>query len=93
MKLAVRCCCTPRKVLGWVNVPDRAFSGYTFALRPDATALPLPGDTSAPLDPCVYLEKAAYIHDDGSVEWAFKSMDLPIETLCRIAGFEKNYIK
>jgi hypothetical protein len=103
MRVEVRCCCDPGKLLGWVELAGRAQikegDVLSLALLPERDMTP-------------YMEAALYgsihhevlrltvafwqgeAHDFGKA-WereaglALKSNDTPIETLRRIAGFQE----
>lgn len=88
MKMEVRCCCTPIKLLGWLDVEPGATS-YKFAIiEPHDLRLGF----EAPLEVKTIVLPVAEIHNPltcGPLETypALKSEETPIETLRLIRGF------
>jgi len=85
MRLEVRCCCNPGKLLGWLDVPDTTSPTFRFFLQPP----PVPRGS---LTNCFRIEEVvleiAYFYQKGVGERkAFKDNGLSIETLRRIPGF------
>lgn len=88
MKLEIRCCCQPHKLLGWVDVdPNHAVEGR--ALR-----LPLKvsiSDVQARVYPFLYLHVGRIAFpDDRRGHLAIMAENVPIETLRLVPGFEEN---
>lgn len=82
MKVEVRCCCNPVKLLGHVEIPER-FVG-------NRVCLPL--KPVSPFDPYeqIWFDYAEFYI--GSIYgMALKNVDRPIETLMRIPGFVPEY--
>lgn len=100
VRLEVRCCCVPQKLLGWVDVPEarlRAGQFLPFVLRvPIPTSFGKQPEREESNAACVRLEMAFYnvrdvdSDDFGATSIALKSGELPIETLRRIPGFIEN---
>lgn len=81
--IEVRCCCQPKKLLGWMDVREpRHGSSVTFLLTRSLLD-PQHGSVqrlTLPLAPIV---------EDGRSWLAFKAEDTPIETLRRIGAFRE----
>jgi len=98
LRLEVRCCCQPQKLLGWLPAPDDVQIGqvirfqvrparWVFARKssvPDATPQYEPVDTIAL--PVASLG-AGYLNGEPITRLAFKSEETPIERLRLIPGF------
>lgn len=95
MRLEVRCCCTPRKLLGWIDVPDRSLAPYI-------RFCPLPAPSVADFvraenvmrsGDVVTLSVAQYEYapDRRTTRpyFALKAEGVPIETLRLLRGFEE----
>lgn len=81
--LEVRCCCTPKKLLGWLPVSDRkCFRGAVLKYVPFE-------DATAEVSHCITLS-VERIHVEGRSYLAVKSDDTPIETLRLIPSFKEN---
>lgn len=101
MRLEVRCCCQPQKLLGWIDVPDRqVVMGQALRLpyrRPiyegiSPTAAMPPRMTSAADEVVTHLQ--LYVGRIASPErprgyLAVKAEGVPIETLRQIVGFKE----
>lgn len=84
--LEVRCCCQPRKVLGWLEVPEhRAQAGERASFPLTATWRPgrvlLPESVTLPV---------ATVMEYGHAWPALKAEGVTIERLRRIQGFREN---
>lgn len=95
MKVEVRCCCVPQKLLGWLDVePERVVVGRVLSFVAPAQwnftnqfdVMRAPECISAR---SVNLPVAA-ITVDGATWLALKSEETPLETLRRIRGFIEN---
>jgi len=89
MRLEVRCCCQPRKLLGWLDVPERLAKAGTVirfvvdeGLR-DQNGAPHYSQLALPVE-WYRLSWAA------NAQLALKSEETPIEVLRRIGGFTEN---
>lgn len=80
--IEVRCCCQPRKLLGWMKMEMPKSTYLTFPLSPK------PGEFGFSV---VTLPLATFAHlsTDGSADSyrCFKSEETPIEVLRRISCF------
>lgn len=84
-QLEIRCCCQPRKILGWINAPGVYHSGQMLAL---------------PLQRVSFMEETEFIDvlrlpvaiiRTGTEEHlALKAEGTPVETLRRCSGFIEN---
>lgn len=91
MKVEVRCCCDPGRLLGTVEVDRMPGDGEFFYWREPAT-FETPGLTvpETPVRPrTIALQACEYWHDTER-RIAFKDDGMPIETLRRIPSFEEN---
>jgi hypothetical protein len=84
MRYAVRCCCTPEKVLGWLHLP----AGVRVLLVPEACGWSsgLEQPRESPRRHLVKLRE--YIDDDGRRELAVYSEDRPLDFWLKLSGFE-----
>jgi hypothetical protein len=98
VSLEIRCCCMPRKLLGWVDVPEhlaRAGEVVRFPLRePLLLVVPPPGfhlraRTRTPLYLPLLIERYRE-NEAGPLRLAVKSHEHPIELLRRIPTFTAN---
>lgn len=80
--IKVRCCCQPKKVLGWFDWEYMGQTSYRFALPSH--------DIWNASHSILELPVAKFRGDDGQTEYALKSEETPIETLRKIAGFIEN---
>ncbi len=98
MRLEVRCCCTPGKLLGWIDWPDDMRSSVRLPVVSSMTVeegfLKISGDMtesvpyeSAVLTLCDFRKEAL-----SRPYKAVKSNDVPIEVLRKIPGFQENYL-
>ncbi len=90
MRVEVRCCCQPQKLLGWLDVPRDVRPGDSIRfpiVRVFGSAL-----AGTPLRIQEHsVELPVAVFQDGSYEGiAFKSEETPIETLRMIRGFTEN---
>jgi len=90
--VAVRCCCTPTKVLGFLRLPARDIKdGAIFAVRNRATREPSvvydPHAPIAPVDRAVVRLLSDFRDGRRSGELAIYSEDRPLEWWRRIDGF------
>jgi len=89
-RMEIRCCCTPKKLLGWVEVPDGA-TEYRFVLRSELLSfLRKPFDDVTPVKVEAIVLPVAVIHIGGTKYPALKSEETPIEILRKIPGFIEN---
>jgi len=87
MKLEVRCCCDPMKLMGWIPVP---YEGQNI---PRSIRIPLLMERARPIaglatqnsDIVMLVERFAY--GEAARALAFKADGIPVETLRRIQGF------
>lgn len=94
MRLEVRCCCQPQKLLGWIDVPDhQVVMGQALRLpyRRPICGIP-PRMTSAADEVVTHLQ--LYVGRIASPErprgyLAVKAEGVPIETLRQIVGFQE----
>lgn len=85
MRYAVRCCCQPQKILGWLDGPDHVPNfRVSEVFEPHR-----PHRDSSPLDmaPTHLVEVRNFMHEDGSVERAIYSEERPLEFWKKIRGF------
>lgn len=80
MKAEVRCCCTPRKLLGWLEVPTLDADRVVFWLR---FAMDRWEDPPRRIE----LPIAEFIDERKERRRAIKAEGVPIELLRRIPGF------
>lgn len=81
--MEVRCCCVPKKLLGWVDIKHK---GSNTIMWPPAFSIDEAGEPR-----CIELEVALFNPGDGTEPYhALKSGELPIETLRLIPGFKEN---
>ncbi|HXD04443.1 MAG TPA: hypothetical protein VN680_00210 [Burkholderiaceae bacterium] len=85
MRYAVRCCCTPSKVLGWLHLP----AGMRELMVPEAcgwsSGLEVPRES-----PKRHLVKLrVYEGMGGYQELAVYSDDRPLEFWLKLSGFER----
>lgn len=86
--LAVRCCCKPQKVLGFLQVPDDCRTDHRISLAPSMTVLSSLGSPS--VERCLRETHDLTIgmyEARGGVETAVKSEDQPVEFWRRVSGF------
>lgn len=89
----VRCCCTPKKLLGWIDISRPPRMGEVWAFP---TNLPIgyrPNYMSEDKIEVISLQLEGYnsIENKKLIRGiAFKSEETPIETLRRITGFREN---
>lgn len=87
MKVEIRCCCRPEKLLGWVDVPDRLVirdGSVSFALTEFRAR-----DGNDYVGDVLTLPFGRYSpHPLAETRLALKSEETPLETLKRIPGFE-----
>lgn len=88
MRVEVRCCCDPERLIGWINIEGLPRPGTR-------VVFPLNNPISLTLeDPPTPMKFAtlevAVLRDKGNDSIAFKSNDLPIETFRRIRAFMEN---
>jgi hypothetical protein len=101
VRVEIRCCCDPGRLLGWVELPAehiREGDVYTLSLRPDPFPIVSPKqvDVIATAD-LLELPVAFWYQRVESLEGtasrigglALKSNDTPIETLRRVRGFQE----
>lgn len=97
MKLNVRCCCTPKKVMGVLDVPDalvRWMGGDMTLLRPMYGLAHLGRITDAeqvysPITRA-HIELRFYFHENGRKELAVYSDDRPVDFWRNLPGFEED---
>lgn len=96
MRMEVRCCCQPKKLLGWLDVPKGARSFKVAIMELNQSAL-----RAHFSDGCVNTDQfvdryctprivelpIATIVNEGRTYKAIKSEETPIETLRMISGF------
>jgi hypothetical protein len=98
MRYAVRCCCQPTKVLGWLDGPEDVHSFFVLETRRRGGLAPPPQHEVKVRDMCScrIVEHPELCEANGDVpvelvrmvERAIYSDDRPIEFWRRIAGFE-----
>lgn len=76
--IEVRCCCQPRKLLGYMNIPMPKTQYVVFPLAPR------PGDMGFS---SLQLPLAVFVDERGNRHKAFKSEETPIEVLRRVGCF------
>jgi hypothetical protein len=94
IRVEVRCCCQPQKLLGWLPVDEQrviAGSVVTFEIPPMRHAgswrfKRTPSDTYLLADRLT-LPLERFTDTDGHTRIVFKSEETPIATLRRIPGF------
>lgn len=84
MKLEVRCCCVPNKLLGWIDLSPGMAS-----IADKAQRIYYPDPENGPFGR-IELPIAIVQHTDGRRYRAFKSNEYPLEVLLRIPGFTEN---
>lgn len=91
MRLEVRCCCDPKKVLGYLEHPRLQNVGDTywfpFARPADYAMASFGFEPSEPIMYRLELTVDQISHGDGLVFLAIKNRDYPLEDLKRIPGF------
>jgi hypothetical protein len=92
MKLEVRCCCTPLKLLGWLEWPDDGRRSMRFLLL--RTMAEFEWDNDQVKIDAIELEVSSYYSVYGRAAptsyKAVKDEGLPIEVLRRVPGFTEN---
>jgi hypothetical protein len=95
MKIEVRCCCQPQKLLGWLPVDPKdvrrgAVINFTI-IRSFANFLS--DETVAVTPPARVALPVEDFHPGGLARYypALKSEETPIEVLRKIPGFEENH--
>ncbi len=91
-RLEVRCCCQPRRLLGWLEIDGAAWDGRVVRL---VVAVAAPWTVRRPPEtPTLQLQHrvvslpVAWFSEPGQPRrLALKSEETPIETLRRIPGF------
>jgi hypothetical protein len=81
-RLEVRCCCNPKKLVGWITVPNALVEvgvPLSFPLFPET------GSEFRTL--CMRVET---INHRGASYPAIKAEDVPLEILRRVPRFEEN---
>lgn len=89
MILEVRCCCTPKKLRGWIAVPHTVRTGDIIRFR-ILGKLPIHVGIyceMAPAAEIIEMKAENYQDAGGPIRLALKSEDIPIEKLKRIHGF------
>lgn len=96
--LEVRCCCIPKKLLGWLDVPDHIKDGdnIQFSILPQLPptglfGLDKPDSVSfqqVTLTASEYWEKLDENNSRGYL--ALKSNETPLENLRTLSGFREN---
>lgn len=98
MRLEVRCCCTPCKLLGWIEWPDDLRSHVRVSVIEKKTVQEGIDEISSKSPEAVPYESVVLTLCDFRKEAmhqpykAVKSNDIPIETLRKILGFQENYL-
>lgn len=87
MRLEVRCCCRPEKLVGWLNVA-RPVGVVIFPLCSKQPVARGVEGVAVPVH-TVALEIADF-NDGSRIYPAIKSEDTPIDVLRLIPGFEEN---
>jgi hypothetical protein len=93
IKIEVRCCCQPQKLLGWLPVDPkdvRRGAVIKFIIPPFAT---FPADETVTVTPLARVAlPVEHFHPGGFASYypALKSEETPIEVLGRIPGFVEN---
>jgi len=96
VKVEVRCCCVPQKLLGWLDVePERIVVGNVVQFRTPPSAGPVTflheGFETFRLEPGERVALPVAAISSGTASWlALKSEETPLETLRRIPGFIEN---
>ena len=91
MKLEVRCCCVPNKLLGWLDWPERAGEVWRFNLLSEIPKMPIEEMPIEIPNETVILTVARYQEPvTGRRYLAIKSEDVPLERLRKIPGFVEN---
>jgi hypothetical protein len=100
MRLEVRCCCQPQKLLGWIDVDPRAVrrgAVIHFTIPPpapwpwsvegnnNAPTMPLLSDVALPIDTL-----GTCVDGQHVTRLALKSEETPLEVLRCIPGFMEN---
>lgn len=91
-RLELRCCCDPRRLLGFIQLPtSRCYDGATvrFAQRVDPIAR-YSWNTGQLVAPMVELTVAAIQFGEQRPYLAVKSNHLELKDLRRIPGFEEH---
>lgn len=96
MKLEVRCCCQPTKLLGWLPVRDEVHDGdrIDFAVSTSWSILssqdiPRPCVDKITLQAATYWERFDIEGAPAEAHLALKSEETPVERLRLIRGFEE----
>lgn len=79
MELEVRCCCQPRRLLGWMQLPDTYHREVRFQIMMNGFVrdVVLPIENYGP-------------REDKSFRPAIKSMEFPVELFRLLPGFREN---
>src|SRR5262245_30478185 len=92
MIYAVRCCCVPIKVMGWLDLPAVSGPQVTVPLMTRLPSLPWSADDSVSKT-CVAqvtLSLRRFMHADGTTEMAVYSDDRPLSFWLNVPGFRPN---
>lgn len=90
MRIEVRCCCNPVKLVGWIDIDAENKSYISIAVYPetDTISILMDADLNISMPRQIDLRMEMYKPEDGSEPYlALKAEDIPIETLRKIPGF------
>lgn len=100
MRIEVRCCCVPKKLLGWLEAPEElVFEGSVLSFRIPPRCFqpvgqPLVFERAIDVRLPVAMFEAGYLGQllsgGGERHLALKSEETPIELLRRVPGFVEN---
>lgn len=93
MKIEVRCCCQPQKLLGWLPAPDGISRGtiVRFVVSPSRWFMEsiYSEPSFKPMD-VIELPAETFVSSNGVPSLALKSEETPIARLRLIRGFVEN---
>lgn len=93
VKMEVRCCCVPQKLLGWLPVPYPNLKSVRYWLvHPSAKWAPKGSETGeTALGEYLEMRLEDYLPEGAATPYrAIKAEGIPLETLRRIPLFQEN---
>lgn len=89
-ELEVRCCCDPRRLLGYLPAPDDAKSGQVMSFKTQTDWKTCFESDWQPLDTVTFAElEISIVGLSGRERLAYKSDHTELQTLRKIVGFRE----